>query len=242
MKRLLACLALALVPALGLAQKKAVPLVIQGDTVVVVKSLPCKVAAQVQADFYLWSFPESVQASETADGVLEITRAPKGTFRVKVVTAKFDFDQKKVIKDSGYIDVNYGGTPDPTPPVPPDPPVPPPDPAPIPVEGFRVLIVEDIKGRDKLPPAQLAVLFDKKVRDYLQAKCVTESDQKTRAWRIWPQDVDCTGEQKLWQDAMKRKRAQVPWIVISDGKKGYEGPLPENVEKTLDLLMKYGGQ
>lgn len=30
--------------------------------------------------------------------------------------------------------------------------------------------------------------------------------------------------------------------VISDGKTGYEGPLPANVEATLELLKKYGGE
>ena len=138
-------------------------------------------------------------------------------------------------------------------------------------------MVEDTKNRIKLPKEQLAILFDKKVRDYLQSKCVTEPDNKTKGWRIWDKDVDATNDLKVWQEAMKRPRElkikdaaldrfevyspsgvllatfsrreeavafsqrSNPWIIISDGKKGYEGPLPKDVDATLELLKKYGG-
>lgn len=222
-----------------LAQKKAIPLKVEGDTQIVVKSLPFKVVANPGSDVYVWSFPDNVTASETEDGVLTVTKAPKGTFVVRVVGMKVDFDTKRVTKDRGQVEVVIGApSPDPAPDPTPDPT---PDPAPIPEAGFRVLIIEDIKQRVKLPAVQLEILFDKKIRDYLESKCVADSDGKTKAWRIWPDSVDATRQSKSWQDAMKRKRDSLPWIIISDGKKGYEGPLPKDVDATLDLLKKYGG-
>jgi hypothetical protein len=85
-------------------------------------------------------------------------------------------------------------------------------------------------------------LFDKRVRDYLNSKCVVGPDNKTREWRIYDKDVDTSGEAKLWRDAMKRERKTIPWLVISTGKGGVERELPANVEDTLALLKQYGGE
>ena len=39
--------------------------------------------------------------------------------------------------------------------------------------------------------------------------------------------------------AMLRKRGALPWIVISNGVSGYEGPLPANPDETIKLMSKY---
>lgn len=128
-------------------------------------------------------------------------------------------------------------------PTPPEPgPGPKPDPAPIPDAGFRVLMIYETAEVQSLPPAQSSVLFSKQVRDYLDKKCATGRDGKTKEWRIWDKDIDTAGESKAWQAAMSRKRDAVPWIVISNGSTGYEGPLPANVADALSLLKKYGGE
>lgn len=137
--------------------------------------------------------------------------------------------------------------PPPDPPAPPTP-VPPPtpptpvDPAPIPADGNRVLIVYETADLTNYPAAQTNVLYAKQVRDYLRSKCVVGPDGKTREWRIYDKDLDLSGESPLWRDAMKRDRKSLPWIVISTGKTGYEGPLPADVPSTLALLKKYFGE
>ena len=240
MKRLMAGLVLLALCAPLMAQKKTIPLKVEGDTQIIVKSLPFRVVAAPGAHVYVWSHPSTVISTKDRN-VLTVTKAPKGVFRVSVSSVTIDFDKKDVIEDQGTIEVIVGDGPvPPTPDPEPIPPQPDPDPAPIPEVGFRVLIVEDIKQRIKLPPEQLDILFNKKVREYLNTKCVADKDGKTRAWRIWPQDVDASSESKTWQDAMKRKRTTTPWIIVSDGKKGYEGPLPKDVDATLELLKKYG--
>ena len=104
-----------------------------------------------------------------------------------------------------------------------------------------MLIIEESAERNKLPPAQASILFSTEIRKYLNAKCPTGSDGKTKEWRIYDQNVDLSGEAKTWKDAMSRPRSSVPWVVISNGTTGYEGPLPANVDETLALLRKYGG-
>lgn len=121
------------------------------------------------------------------------------------------------------------------------PPGPAPGPAPIPVDGFRVLIVYETADLPKMPAAQVNILYSQSVRSYLNDKCVLGPDGKTREWRIWDKDVATGAESKFWQDAMKLPRKQVPWIVISTGKSGFEGPLPGSVDETLALVRRYGG-
>lgn len=141
------------------------------------------------------------------------------------------------------IDVTAGQGPQP-PPVPPQPkpepiPVPPKpvDPAPIPDAGFRVLIV--FETDQTLTAAQHSVIYGKTIRDYLDANCVVEPDGKTRAYRIWDKDVQVGAESKIWRDAFARPHPAIPWIVVSNGKTGFEGPLPANVADTLTLLKKH---
>lgn len=132
----------------------------------------------------------------------------------------------------------------PTPPIPPEPvppkPVDPPSPpAPIPVAGLRVLIVYESADLPKMPPAQAAIIFGQQVRTWLLANCVVGPDGKTREVRMWDKDTATTGESKLWQDAFARPRQSVPWLIVSNGKTGFEGPLPANVDDFLALVKRY---
>lgn len=134
------------------------------------------------------------------------------------------------------------GTPPPVPPGP-VPPGPTPPTPPLPTTGLSVLIVEETAKRSELPAAQLAVLFDKGVRDYLNAKCVADpAVAGWKAFRIYDKDVDLTNDGPLWKGLMARPRQAVPWVVIASDKGVlHEGPLPADVNATLELLKKYGG-
>lgn len=136
--------------------------------------------------------------------------------------------------------------PIPPPPIPPEPkppdpkpPEPAPTPAPIPVAGLRVLIVYESADVGKLSAGQRAIIFGKSVRDALDAKCVIGPDGKTREWRIFDKDVDATADSKLWADAMKRNRTAYPWLIISNGTTGWEGPLPATAGEFMNLVERY---
>jgi hypothetical protein len=169
--------------------------------------------------------------------------AGAGSYVVEVTA----FDPEKGIDDA-EVTFKIGGQPDPVPPgpvppgpVPPGPQPPTPDVAPIPLPGFRVMIIEETADRPRLPSAQLSILFAPEMKDYLNTKCVVGPDGRTPEWRIMDEDTAFPETCDLaWCKAIKRPRASLPWIIISDGKTGYEGPLPGSLPETMDLLRRFG--
>lgn len=137
--------------------------------------------------------------------------------------------------DSSVVEVVVGdGKPDILPPGPT------PTPPPIPEKGFRVLVVFESEELQKYPASQVAAMMSGEVRGYLNDKCATSNDGKGKEWAVM--DKDTTGLPKLWQDAVgKAKGKTLPYIIISDGTTGFEGPLPPTTSEVLTLLKKYGG-
>lgn len=158
-----------------------------------------------------------------------------GRYRLLAWTAKGD-----LASEAAVCILVIGDVP-PVPPIPPgpNPPVPPvpPVPVPIPGDGLRVLMVYETA--QPITAAHRAVLAGLQVRSYLTAKCAKNGT--VPEWRVYDKDVNLSNESKVWQDAMKRPRSSLPWIVISNGTAGYEGPLPPTVDDALKLLAKYGG-
>jgi hypothetical protein len=241
MKNLLLSLALisaSLCPAALLAAPPTLtlPAEVKGDVgayVTVPATTTGKTVQWLVLDPGLNLFPiELLKDSKTA----VVSSSRKGRYRLLAYTAAADEASAPAVTT-----VNIGDAPAPTP-VPPEPPPTPPtpvDPSPFPAAGLRVLIVEETANRSTLPPAQLAILFDQRVHELLNSKCVQDTEIGRKAWNIWDADEKLEKAPKLWQDAMKRPRKSVPWIMIGNGKTGYEGPLPENVDKTLELIKKY---
>jgi len=128
----------------------------------------------------------------------------------------------------------------PTPPKPPEPPTPP---APIPVAGLRMLVVYKLADMEKYAPGQRDILYSQapgSAWDYMR-KHGAKSPDGTAEVRMWDETDNVTAESQLWQDAFKRPRKSLPWVIISDGKTGYEGPLPPSTDEMMTLLQKYGG-
>lgn len=203
-------------------------------------------ASTLDADDVRWwsrdiqAFPADVVPSKP--GVFLGFVIQPGVYKVGVICAK-SVAGKAVISQPQEIEVTVGGTPPipPVPPVPPVPPTPPTPPSPIPVAGNRVLIVYETGELGKLSPQQLNILYAAPVRTALNNFAVFDAAAKQKEWRIWDKDVDTSAESKLWQDAMKIPRTQVPWVIISTGKSGFSGPLPSSVDEFMALLNKYGG-
>ena len=114
-----------------------------------------------------------------------------------------------------------------------------PEPAPIHAPGLRVLIVEESSEREKLPREQLELLASRDVRKWLDEHCAMGSDGKTPEWRIFDPDANLAKESTIWREAIKIHGEILPRIVVSNGKRGFVGPLPANTAEALKLLAKY---
>ncbi len=192
----------------------------------------------VGLDTGLQVFPvELLKDSKTA--IVSATKP--GRYRVLAYTA----GKEGELSDPAICIVIIGDAPpdpgpSPKPPIPPDPPKPP---SPIAEPGFRVLIVYETGELSKLTEQQRNVIYSQGVRTYLDSKCIAGPDGKTKEWRIYDKDIAMSGESKIWQGAMERvkkdSKFKTPWILISTGTTGYEGPLPEDANSTIELLKKY---
>lgn len=132
-----------------------------------------------------------------------------------------------------------GIAPGPTPPGPdPKPPEPLPIPdgeAPIKEPGFRVLIVYE----SQLPVPRW--LNDADWRALLNSVCVP-GPNGVKEWRIVDKDSPAVANAGVWPEALKRTEGKkVPWLLISTGKTGFEGPLPESKEAAIELVKRYAG-
>lgn len=186
----------------------------------------------------IWDFDEDkLDAIEVGNKLY--FAGPPGVYKIKVRSVTLDKDGQTSI-ETARATVTIGDGKPPVPPGPdpgPLPPDPKPDDAPIKAPGFRVLIL--FESKQNLTVGQTAVMYGKPIRDWLKASCAKDKDNPDGAFRIWDKDADASAESKPWQDALKRQRSETPWIIISNGKSGYEGPLPKDANEAFELLKKW---
>lgn len=222
---------------------KKLDLKIEGNTVLVVKSMPATITAPAGADFYIWNFPETV-TGKAEENVLVVTDAPKGasTISVLAITINFTVDKdgkvtKTNSKDYGSVVLvtDSGPTPGPTPPGP----TPPgPDPAPLPTDKLAVMIIEDESNRRDLTKGQLESITSTLFRTWVKSKVGKDSGGQP-LFRLYDVTTDLSHEDKFWQDAMKVDRKSLPWLLVSNGKGGYSGPLLGTVAENKAIIEKY---
>lgn len=166
-----------------------------------------------------------------------------------VVTSDVIDWEKKARDKTSWIVTIEGKVPDVKPdPKPDDPPTPPPTPtdvvtpAPIPEPGLRVLMVyESLDAPPKVPKPQYDAMFDGNVRDWMTANCAV-GPTNVAEWRMIDKDDLFIGEeQPHWKNAAMRPRRSLPWVLISNGttNRGYEGPVPADSDKFLELLKRF---
>lgn len=157
--------------------------------------------------------------------------------KVWVDVTAIDFAANIYAKKTIVVEVGSSPTP-PTPPGPgPTPPTPPrPDgEPPIAGEGLRVLFVYE--SSQALPAALQQVFYGPEIRSYLNANAAKVDGHSD--WRIVDKDTKFTDANHRFAKALARPRASVPWLIISNGSAGYEGPFPGGVAETLALIKSY---
>ena len=109
-----------------------------------------------------------------------------------------------------------------------------PDVAPITDLGNRCLIVYESADVAKMSAKQQVIITGSRVRKYLDMACVKDG------WRIVDADTEFTGgDDVIWVEAMRLPRDGGPWLICSTGKKGFSGPLPDDIDSVIDLLSTY---
>lgn len=182
--------------------------------------------------FDVWPMLDADQVDEHEHSVKVV--APPGRYTIVVTELPRDAGKLRVRKT---FDILPSDGPGPTPPGP-TPPTPTPDnPAPIPEPGFRVLIVYESGEMTKYPIETQVILAGADVREFLQSNCVASNG--VPEFRIYDPDVDVSRDSAIWQKAMARPRSQIPWVLISNGTTGYEGPLPKTPSEFLELCKRY---
>ena len=187
---------------------------------------------------YDWEFSDGVDHRTLDDvGRKVLVIAPPGNYTARLTAVgpsgneKIPFAIKKAVKA-----FTIGDAPEPVDPDNPDDKKPV-GPAPIPDAGFRVLIVYESGDMTKYPIEQQIILTGADVREFLDKNCIKEGN--TPAYRIYDPDVDLTNDSPVWQKAMARPRKELPWLIVSHGKTGFEGPLPKTPTAFLELAKKY---
>jgi hypothetical protein len=193
------------------------------------------VEGQSEGAALLWD----VQPSDRADLFREdeteaVFTGPPGEYRVRLLEIRLVDGKIRTRSTRRTVTIGIAPQPGPVPPAP----VPP---SPVPTAGLRVLFV--LERQDKLTPGQVGALNSQKVIDYLNAKCVKDSDGRP-AWRKWDKDVELAKELPVWQklwEATKPVMGTLPQVVIVTDTKGETFNLPDSEQGMLDLLKKYGG-
>lgn len=192
--------------------------------------------------FILWDVypPDDIDAATQKLKSLYEFAAPPGTYKVRVRAFKADSETPleawRTVTVQGATPVPPGPGPTPPGPTPPTPPQPAP---PIAGGGNRVLIVFESGDLPTYPSGQVAAMQGAELSDYLRAKTARDAENPQGAFRIWDKDVTT---KTAWKDVLARPRASHPWVVISNGKTGFEGPLPKTGPEIMALLKKYFGE
>jgi hypothetical protein len=110
-------------------------------------------------------------------------------------------------------------------------------PAPIVADKFCTLLVEETDQRGSITPDQRDAILSTdpdSLRGYIKSVggefMVLDKDQ-----------ADLQYAPKWAQDAYARPHPTTPWVVHSNGKTGFEGPLAEKRADILERAKKYGG-
>lgn len=102
---------------------------------------------------------------------------------------------------------------------------------PMPGLNFGVLIVESRNERARLSRGQLETLQSAEFRRWLANNGAEH--------RIWDENTDISRESEPWQKGMRRPRDSLPWLIVSNERTGFTGPLPPTLEETIALLERF---
>lgn len=166
-------------------------------------------------------------------GVYVVTKPGKHELEINVIGQNpLSWDDETVM-----VEVGQGPNPPPTPPGP-TPPTPDPNyPAPIDGPGLRVLFISETGA--SLPREIDEAFYSTAIASYLNANCA-KVDGFPDFRRVDTDDAArFTDPNHRFAKALARPRTALPWLIISNGVTGYEGPFPGGEAATLELIKSF---
>lgn len=112
------------------------------------------------------------------------------------------------------------------------------NPIPVAEKGLRILIVEEAQERRNLPPGQLAIFTSDELKKYATEHCAKVNN--VPEFRVFDKDTKLDEESEVWKTMMKVERKSLPWLCVTNGSRGYSGPLPTTLADTMTIIKKYG--
>jgi hypothetical protein len=109
-------------------------------------------------------------------------------------------------------------------------------PSPFSGDGVRVLVVYELDDVSSYSPEQMKTLYSKRLRTWAIENCAKDASGAPEM-RIFDQHT--AGQPEQWQKLLAKPRQAMPWLIVGNGKKGYEGPLPATEAETIALLETF---
>ena len=193
-----------------------------------------------------WLLPETLDYHQRGEEVFGTGEPGKYKARQLVTAAKIVQDDKGVprLESRQYSEVYTITITEvrPRPPPKPQPPTPSPTKAPFPSpNGLAFLILYEASETGLLPVEQASVFSSSRVLKFGNQYAVNVNGD--RFFRILDDDYsdgDLVNLPPHVREAYQAvKPSSLPWIAIANGDKGYSGPLPKDVDSTLELLGRF---
>jgi hypothetical protein len=96
-------------------------------------------------------------------------------------------------------------------------------------DRLTVVILEQTEWRHKIKPKQLNVISSRIWRDK-----VTELQGQ---WRVLDPEADIDKDEPWVEEALKRKRSGLPWLIVQKDKLWYSGPVPQTNKEMLEIIQ-----
>ncbi len=105
---------------------------------------------------------------------------------------------------------------------------------------LKIVIFEETVDRGSLPETQTDALLSTIWREYAREHCSKTNGHPD--FRVIDKDTNLSKAEDWVQAAGKKERNGLPWLCVTNGTTGYNGPFPEDLERLMQILKEYGGE
>jgi len=191
---------------------------------------------------YFWDvYPEDEVTIVSEDAnkiVFEVPMTPEVEYSVRWVAKEAKQKQQTV-----RTKVKAGHGPQP-PPTPVDPPVDPTKPSPFEAPGIRSIFYFRDMDMMNYTPDQRAAILGVPWREYLKRICADDTALASgKGFTMIQPGGDFSLAPALWKKAAERPTslsADAPWMIVGNGKSGFEGPMPKTTAEIKKIFKDLG--